>query len=372
MKTSSPSKLKIGIIADPLDNQRAGVHVFTRELIAALIRQGRANEIVLIRERHDPSLAIKQIVVPNIRLPLGFASLRLFFLVPYLLRRAKVDAVFEPAHFGPFNLPKRIKRLTMIHDLTPLLFPQYHRWHSQILQKIFLPRILRQTNWVFTNSKHTARDLSRFFPETKVKTTAIYLGRGEAFKPTRDQSILDHYKLSEPYFITVGTIEPRKQLNTLLEAFKTFCSNNDSVVNLLIVGQKGWKTERFEEALANHPFKNRIRVTGYVPGNHLPVLYTHSQALIYPSEYEGFGLPIVEALACGTAVITADNSSLREIGEGSALFFPTADAAALANCMEKILRVPHDKQKYIAHAAQFSWDTTARLFWNKVGEMVRE
>ncbi len=369
MKTSSPRKLKLGIIADPLDNQRAGVHVFTKELIAALIRQGKGEQLVLIRERYDPQLPVKQIVVPNIRLPIGFASLRLFFLVPYLLRKAGVNAVFEPAHFGPFNLPKRIKRLTMIHDLTPLLFPQYHRWHSQLLQKIFLPRILRRTDWVFTNSKHTAKDLAQFFPATTSKSTAIYLGRGEAFRPTRNDAVLRQYSLNKPYFISVGTIEPRKQLNTLLESYKTFCLNNNNWINLLIVGQKGWKTEEFDEALASHPFRDRIALSGYVPADHLPILYTHSQALIYPSEYEGFGLPIIEALACGTAVITADNSSLREIGEGSALFFPTGDAQALAQCMKEALATAYDSKKFIEHAARFSWGNTAQLFWQKVEEV---
>lgn len=372
MKTSLPKRFRLGIIADPLDNQRAGVHVFTRELISALIRQGKGDHLVLIREQHDPQLPVKQIVVPNIRLPIGFASFRLFFLVPYLLRKAGVDAVFEPAHFGPFNLPKRIKRLTMIHDLTPLLFPQYHRWHSQLLQKIFMPRILRRTNWVFTNSKHTAKDLAHFFPATKSKSTAIYLGRGEAFKPTRDQSILAQYQLTEPYFISVGTIEPRKQLDTLLEAYKTFCLQNDNAAKLLIVGQRGWKTERFDEALDNHPFRDRIVLSGYVPADHLPILYTQSEALIYPSEYEGFGLPIIEALACGTAVITASNSSLQEIGEGSALFFPTGDAQVLAQCMENVLKTEHDSKKFIEHAARFSWENTAQLFWQKVEEIALE
>lgn len=362
--------MKIAIIADPLDNQSAGVHVFTRELIAGLIRLGKADQLVLIRERHDPDLPVKQIVVPNIRLPIGFASLRLFFIVPYLLWREGVQAVFEPAHFGPFNLPKRIKRLTMIHDLTPLLFPQYHRWHSQILQHLFLPRILKRTDWVFTNSQHTSSDLERFFPITTKKNTAIHLGRGVAFKSTQDPSILTQYQLEQPYFINVGTIEPRKQLTTLLKAFKTFCLSKSSRFQLLIVGQRGWKTEEFDEALDQHPFRDRIVLSGYVPAEHLPILYTHAEALIYPSEYEGFGLPLIEAFACGTAVITAENSSLKEIGEGSALFFPTGDAEALAACMEKILKQENRTEEYLTHAAKFSWDSTAKRFWQKVTELV--
>ncbi|MEO0725259.1 MAG: glycosyltransferase family 1 protein [Bacteroidota bacterium] len=364
--------MKIAIIADPLDNQSAGVHVFTRELIAALIRIGKADQLVLIREALDPELNVKQIVVPNIRLPIGFASMRLFFIVPFLLQRSGVAAVFEPAHFGPFNLPKRIKRLTMIHDLTPLLFPEYHRWHSQLLQRIFLKRILRLTDWVFTNSQHTSKDLVNFFPFCEHKNTAIYLGKSTIFKPTPNSAVLTNYGIAEPYFINVGTIEPRKQGLTLLAAFKHFCLKADKPVQLVLVGQKGWKTEAFDAALAEHPFKDRIIQTGHVATAHLPVLYTHSRALIYPSEYEGFGLPIVEALACGTAVIAADNSSLREIGEGSALFFPTGDTLALSEKMQEIYETKIDSsEKYIAQAAKFDWEHTARKFWEECEKVVQ-
>ncbi|MEL7426860.1 MAG: glycosyltransferase family 1 protein [Bacteroidota bacterium] len=364
--------MKIAIIADPLDNQSAGVHVFTRELIAALIRIGKADQLVLIREAFDPELDIKQIVVRNIRLPIGFASLRLFFIVPFLLWRSGVEAVFEPAHFGPFNLPKRIKRLTMIHDLTPFLFPEHHRWHSQLLQRLFLPGILRRTNWVFTNSRHTSKDLVNFFPFCENKNTAIYLGKSSIFKPTHDSAVLNDYRITEPYFINVGTIEPRKQGLTLLEAFKRFCLKTDKQVQLVLVGQKGWKTEVFDAALAEHPFRDRIVQTGYAATAHLPVLYTHSEALIYPSEYEGFGLPIVEALACGTAVVAADNSSLREIGEGSALFFPTGDALALSEKMQEVYENKEDfSEKHMAQAAKFDWEHTARKFWQECESVVK-
>jgi hypothetical protein len=179
--------MKIAILADPLDNQRAGVHVFTRELITALIELGFADRLLLVRERIDPQLPVEQLAVPNIHLPIGFASLRLFFIIPYLLRRRKeVVAVFEPAHFGPFNLPKRMKRITMIHDLTPILFPQYHRWHSQILQRLFLRSILKNTDWVLTNSRHTQADVARVFSFTQQKVSHLYLGTHAAFKPTTD------------------------------------------------------------------------------------------------------------------------------------------------------------------------------------------
>ena len=123
--------MRIAVIADPLDNQNAGVHNYTRHMVDSLIRNRGDHEIILIRQRRDPDLeGCTQIVVPGIEWPIGYASLRLFFIVPRLLKKAQVDVVIEPAHFGPFNLPSSITRVTMIHDLNPVLFPHLHRWHS--------------------------------------------------------------------------------------------------------------------------------------------------------------------------------------------------------------------------------------------------
>lgn len=364
---------KIAIIADPLDNQSAGVHVFTKELINALVELGKADQLLLIREQYDPALKIEQIVVPNIKLPIGFASLRLFFLIPWILRNRGVAAVFEPAHFGPFNLPSRIKRLTMIHDLTPLIFPQYHRWHSQLLQKLFLRRILRKTDWVFTNSKHTSQDVAAFFPFTKNKIQHLYLGKHSEFRPTKNPARLKELGITKPYFIYVGTIEPRKNLELLLKAFATFClESKEQDIELVFAGQMGWKSAGFQEALAKHPYRDKIKLLGFVAFLDLPILYTHAIALVYPSKYEGFGLPIIEALACGTDVITAKNSSLKEIGEGVAFFFETDEVASLVARMEEVFYSEEDRSlKNQQDSEKFSWEQCAHVFWQNVQEVVK-
>jgi len=170
--------MKIAIIADPLDNQSAGVHTYTRQLVRSIAEFDTENEYILIREKKDPNLPFEQIAIPNIHLPIGFSAFRLFFIIPLILRFKKIDAVLEPAHFGPFNLPKRIKRITMIHDLTPIIFPQYHRYHSQILQRIFLRRILRKADMILSNSQNTSKDLAYYIeviPRKKEGRSAIFL-----------------------------------------------------------------------------------------------------------------------------------------------------------------------------------------------------
>ena len=358
--------MKIAILADPLDNQSAGVHTYTKQLVDSLVINDNENEYLLIREKIDPDLPFKQIAVPNIRLPIGYGSLRLFFIIPFILRFHKVDAVFEPAHFGPFNLPKRIKRITMIHDLTPILFPKYHRFHSQLLQRIFLKRILKKTDLVLTNSENTSKDLVQCFPFTKSKHKTILLGRDTSFFHTVSNEYHKTKNINSPYFLCTGTIEPRKNLNTLLEAYQLFREQTSSRVLLLIVGKNGWKTEEFYSNLEIHPFRKDIIMTGFIDKFELIELYSHALALIYPSKYEGFGLPILEALSCGAQVICSNNSSLPEVGGEAAMYFETNNKKELSIQMCKVYAEHSQgrvkKAKSISQSRKFSWEKYTTSF----------
>lgn len=360
--------MRVALLADPIDNQNAGIHVFTKEMVNAMIRNNPGHEIILIREKVDNTLkGIKQIALLNIRLPIGYASLRLFFMVPFVLHRNRVNVVIEPAHFGPFNLLPHIKRVTIIHDLTPILFPSLHRWHSQFLQKVFLKSILNKTDLILANSDNTATDICKVYPQNCNKVKRIYPGKGKYFKPEINTSVLEKFKIEPPYFLVVGTIEPRKNLLMLLEAYRIFLEKNHNGACLIITGGTGWKSEPFFEALKNHPDKNKIICTGFVEDDELPALYSHAIALIYPSVYEGFGLPIVEAMSCGTPVIAADNSSLKEAGGDGAIYFNSSDPKSLAQNMFILQNDPVTRstlsKKAILHSEKFNWDIFAKEFW---------
>ncbi len=363
--------MRVAILADPIDNQNAGIHVYTREMVAAMIRTNPGHELILIREKIDSAIkGVTQIAVPNIRLPIGFASLRLFLIVPFILHQKKVNVVIEPAHFGPFNLIRRIKRITIIHDLTPIIFPELHRWHSQLLQKIFLKGILNKTDTIITNSENTSKDLCKVYPANCNKVKRIYPGISSLYEPDSNTAALNKYKITNPYFLFVGTIEPRKNLIVLLEAFQKFKEENNSTVQLVIAGGNGWKSETFFEALNKHPFREHILLTGFVLNEELPSLYTHAIAVIYPSLYEGFGLPVAEAMCCGTPVIASNNSSIPEAGGDGAIYFDSANVNELATQMLKIFTDPELRknlsQKAKTHAAKFSWDKFANQFWKEI------
>ena len=361
--------MKIAIIADPIDNQKGGIHVYTREVVKALQDYDTQNEYILVREKHDPAITkMEQLVIPNLRFGLGLAALRLFFWVPYILSKKGVDIVVEPAHFGPFNLPKRIKRVTVIHDLTPILFPEHHRFHSRLLQQIFLSRILKKADLVLSNSQNTTKDLHQHYPVTQSKTKTILLGvdhhKREA---TESRAYLDSIGLHLPYWLYVGTIEPRKNLISLLDAYERFRKQEDTATPLVIVGQKGWKSTSFFEKLEAHPYKEDIILPGFVPDAALEELFSHAIGLIYPSQYEGFGFPVLEAFACNCLVICSNNSSLTEVGGEIAFYCQADDPATITNQMQKLFHLPSAeraalKEKAKQWAANFRWEKYAASF----------
>lgn len=359
--------MHIAIIADPLDKQSAGIHYLTKHLISNLIEIDKKNTYSIIRFKQDSSLVNHQsIALQNILPFVKNDPIRTFITLPLLLRKLNPDVVIEPAHFGPFNLPKKIKRVTIIHDLIPIKSSQFHPFLSHFLQKIFLPGILKRADLIITNSKCTTDDVIKYTPQAKQKIKSIYLGKEELFKPTNSRTALKKHDVKMPYFLNVGTIEPRKNLNTLLDSFEKFKSESKSDIQLIIIGNKGWKTKSFYQKIQNHPFKKDIKLLGYVDRNDLPDFYSNCLAFIYPSLYEGFGLPVLEAMACGAPCIVSKTSSLPEVGGDAVLYF---NPQKIVELTEKMLLIYGNrairsslKEIAITQASRFTWKKYAKDF----------
>lgn len=361
--------MKLAVLADPLDNQTAGVHVYTKAMLHALDKLDDSNQYIIVREQTEEAWSNIEEYAIDRSLPWGLTSLRpwvtakrIFWSIPQLMRKEKADVVLEPAHFGPFNLDKHMLRVTFIHDLTPIKFPQHHRWLSQKLQNIFLNRILQKSDLIITNSQHTRKDLNNYYPFTTDKSKAILLGKDNYYKATEDLSVLKKYNLTKhQYFLNVGTVEPRKNLVTLLAAYEKYCAQYGTETPLVIAGGKGWKTEEFDLALEQHPFKSSIHLLGFVPREDLPKLYTGATAMIYPSLYEGFGFPILEAMSCGAPVICSNTSSMPEVGGAIPYYISPTDVELLTSHMRDVSLLTQEgrkalKEKSIQQSEKFSWD----------------
>ncbi len=355
-------RLKIIILGDALDGQYAGVHYYLLQLVEALDRINPKHEIIILRQKQQNSFEnIRQIAVPFPSFP-GAQAYRFFYQLPKLIEKLNPDIVIEPGHFGPFNLPEKIKRATIIHDLTPLIFPEMHRWHSQLLQKIFLPSILKKADLVLTNSKYTTKDVLEYFPFTKGKISEVIPGKDPFFNKKINAEILKKYNISAPYLLFIGTIEPRKNLPVLIRAFNLF-KKEGFEHQLVIVGKKGWHYEESLKAIETSPFKNKIHLPGYVERADMPVLYAMAEQFIYPSLYEGFGLPILEAMCCETPVITTNISSLPEVGGKAASYFENGNENELFTKMKSLATNPDlRKQKIklgLKQVEKFDWEKTA-------------
>lgn len=359
--------MHILFIVDPIDKQKAGIYQYTLQMVYHVWKMNTKHQLSFISLHCDQILSqITAIPLPNTIPFIMNDPIRQFVSLPRLINKLKPDVVIEPAHFGPFNLSKSIKRITVIHDLTPILYPDLHPLSSQILHRVFLKRILRKADLIITNSENTKMDVIEYSEQVKSKTHSILLGKDKLFRPLKDKSILEKYLISKPFILSVGTLEPRKNLVTLLRAFQIFKTTNQSDTILVLTGQNGWKNNNLEKTIEEHPFKKDIIRTGYVDSGDLPALYSQCSVFIYPSLYEGFGLPLLEAMACGAPCVIADNSSLKEVGGEAVLYFPTKDPSALSLQMVEICKHPKKqeefKEKSLRQAENFSWEKYAVTF----------
>jgi glycosyltransferase involved in cell wall biosynthesis len=246
---------------------------------------------------------------------------------------------------------------------------------------LFARRSARQADRIITVSQSTARDLQRIFGVPESKIELIYLGVGSAYKPqdslTAAEHVANKYGVSRDYLLTVGTLGPHKNLISLVEAMKLLRGRGERPLQLLVVGADGRKKSRVLEAVqAARLTSEDVRFLGFVPDEDLPMLYSGSSSFVFPSLYEGFGLPLLEAMACGVPVIASNTSSVPEVVGDAALLVPPTQAEAFADA---IMRVRSDGNlrrmmiaKGLTQAACFRWDKTARQHLECMQKLVRE
>lgn len=365
----------IAIIADPIDEQSAGIHYYTKSLIEGLLKIDHENEYLLLHSRGNDFFKrltrlrvafTKEVIVPNYRRIPGWPSLRKFFILPFIFRKYKPDVVFEPAHIGPFSFFWRCKKFVTINDLTPILFPKYHIWISRFIHGKLLPRIVKNADGIIVPSHSTRLDIERFYGKQGGKIRVIYDAAADSLKPVSDikvQKIRGKYGIGKPYILSVGTVEPRKNLEILLDVFLKLREDGLDI-GWVIVGERGWYYDSFLKRVGEEDVERDIIVTGYVPQEDLAALYSGAAVMVYPSLYEGFGLPPLEAMQCGCPVICSSTSSLPEVvGEAATLFDPT-DEKGLKTVLREVLTNEKIRQtmrqKGLRQAAKFSWEKCAR------------
>jgi glycosyltransferase involved in cell wall biosynthesis len=266
------------------------------------------------------------------------------------------------------TIPARPRLSTTLHDLTAWVVPEFHRPEQVAGDLAFAERVLKRADGVIAVSENTRQDAVRILELSPEKIRVIYPGAGPEYfsvKQEQQASAAKTCGLVLPYFLFAGTIEPRKNIDTLLTAWMQLPSSFRSESNLVILGMPGWKsaeTLRRLTQLTREP--SGVRYLGYVPESFVPGLTASAQALIYPSFYEGFGIPVAQAMAAGCPVIASNVASLPEVTGGAALLIDPRSPGEIANAIRRVKESPvlADQLRSAGRerARLFTWDRAAR------------
>jgi glycosyltransferase involved in cell wall biosynthesis len=285
------------------------------------------------------------------------------------LAMAAGDAVFVPMPISVYLKPRRLA--VTIHDVVPPLFPERYR---SFMGRVFIHAYtssMRKADLIFTDSECSKADMVSRFGVPAEKIVVAYLGydrdafqSGPAETP-ESRAMLNRFGITGPYVLHVGRGDPRKNLVRLVQAYKILTARRkDLDFQLVLGGSPGWGHEPLAQLLRTPSLRGKVIATGPVPDRELPTLYRCATCFAMPSLYEGFGLPVLEAMACGTPLMVSNASSLPEVGGDAALYFDPQSVDDMAEAMEKLITDSELREDMVRRglerARQFSWEDCAR------------
>ncbi|NJN99203.1 MAG: glycosyltransferase family 4 protein [Anaerolineales bacterium] len=288
------------------------------------------------------------------------------FIQPLALRQARVDMLHALAFVAPLATPCPF--VVTVYDLSFLRYPDAFRPFNRWYLREFTARSVKRARAIIAISESTRQDVINWLGAPPERVHTVYCGVDEAFRPLPAAEVAAFKaakRLPDTFVLFLGTLEPRKNVDGLIRAYACWRKQEPDVPPLVIAGGKGWYYNHIFSLVESLNLTERVRFTDYVPQSELPLWYNAASLFVYPSHFEGFGLPVLEAMACGTPVITSTVSSLPEVtgNTGAARLVNPADADALAAAMREVmadtdLRAAMSQQALI-RANYFSWDKTA-------------
>jgi glycosyltransferase involved in cell wall biosynthesis len=373
--------VRVGIDAMLLWGEWTGIGRAIWELACRLSADGRGNEFVFYSSRAFKRK--KELVAPHFHVKRTWFSARTRTLrilweqlrLPGRLVRDGVQVLHAPAYVMP--LMSIVPTVVTVHDLIALKHPDLVRKSQTEHLKRFLPKTLARAQIVMVPSKAVARDLRKLTDVREDKIRVVPFGVGEEFKPLETEServaVRALLELSNPYVLFVGRIEEKKNLPRVVEAFFAAVMAKKLPHDLVLAGPAA-RSKTLEKRIVHLGIGGRVKRLGYLPDEKLPILYGAADALLFPSKAEGFGFPLLEAMACGTPCVISKDPALVELSGGAALKARDDDLLRLRETLEKILtdpaRATQLREKGLRRAREFTWDRTVELTLDAYTEAV--
>lgn len=322
--------MKIGIDISLLGGEITGIGVYIKDMLRYFKEHDSINEYILYSNLditdfsvfpHNSILRVRKIR-PHL--------LWQIIVLPSMLRKDKVDIFWEPNHRLPIMFDS-VKYVVTVHDLAAYLHPEYVSLKTYIQDRLFLKKTIKHADKVIAISKYTKDSIVKFLGVSERNIEVIYNGDTKFdmamnFDDIKWRDIKEKYSIKR-FLLYVGNIHPRKNVSVILDAYEKACEADKDFYQLVIVGNYLSQVREMKTKILNSKFKNKIIVTGYIPDDILYYLYKKSEALVFPSRYEGFGLPVLEAMSLGTLVITSKVTSLPEVAGDAAIYLNDIDSS---------------------------------------------
>lgn len=344
---------------------------FTAGLVRAMAGSGKAGEMVMMYDRpphpssvmHDSEF-VELVKGPAARHPLLW-KIWYDLSMPAMARRAGADVIFSPDGFC--SLRTRIPQVLAIHDLAFIHYPagisaMYRRYYLH-----YTPQFIRKAAHIVTVSESSRDDIVRHYPQAAGKISVVHNAADPGFVPLdwkMKEEVRERWTHGQEYFLYVGAVHPRKNLVNLLKGFSWFKKRHRSGIRLVISGRLAWGNDDFRSLLSSYKYRDDVILTGFLPDEDLRPLMASAYALVYPSWHEGFGLPVLEAMQCGTPVICSGVSALPEVAGDAALFCDPALPEDWGQAMGHLYKDETYRAALISkgmeRAKEFSWEESAR------------
>lgn len=356
--------MKIAIDIREAAGEKAGKGWYTFHLVHSLLTQDKKNSYLLYTKEKIPGFDQFKNAKEKI---LQGPSLSWHLQVARDIKKEKADVFFAPtSYIIPAILSPEIKSIMVVHDLVAFLFAKDHNKKAVLLEKLFLKKALNKCSHVVTVSGNTKKDLTEKFNYSDKKISVIYPAASDEFKPVSRDSLKNFIKkthLPNKFFLAVSTIIPRKNYLNLLKAFLKFQKIHPEY-HLIIVGKNGHKSEEVAQFIYDNYLGKKVHLLGYLSNKSIVNLYSLAECLIFPSFYEGFGMPLVEAMQCGCPVISSNTSSMPEVVGNSAILINPHHEKEIFSAMKEIIENKKLKEELIKkglkESRKFSWELSAK------------